>query len=307
VAVGYLGAFGHVVLDHILTVPRLPRPNTSIAVLDRRQYFGGTAGNLSRRAASLGVPTALASFVGDDFPPEYRRALAASGVDLRDLRTIPGTRTPVAWIFGERGGDQMAVIDQGAMRLMEEQALLEHAVRSSRVVHLMTGRPKYYRRVAALALRLGKDVAVDPAQEIHYVYTAGDLKALLSGARFFFGNEAEARQALTFLRLRSLRDLAAKVPVVVLTFGAKGSVVYDHGAKIAIPRIRPRRVADLTGAGDAYRAGFYAGLSRGRDLHDCGVLGAASASFAIETVGTQTSIPAWSDLYSRAERDLESA
>jgi len=95
--------------------------------------------------------------------------------------------------------------------------------------------------------------------------------------------------------------------VVVLTFGAKGSVVYDHGAKIAIPRIRPRRVADLTGAGDAYRAGFYAGLSRGRDLHDCGVLGAASASFAIETVGTQTSIPAWSDLYSRAERDLESA
>jgi len=304
VGVGYLGIFGHVALDHILKVPRLPRPNTSIGVIDRRQYFGGTAGNVARWAGTLGVPTSLASFVGEGFPPEYRQALEKSGVDLTDLTAIPGERTPVAWIFGDGKGDQMAVVDQGAMLQAPLQSVQEHTVRNSQIVHLMTGQPRYYRRVAALARSLSRDVAVDPSQEIHYVYRAADLKALLAHARFFFGNEAEVRQALRFLRLRSVRDLAAKVPVVVQTLGSKGSAVYDRGARIAVPRIRPKRVVDVSGAGDAYRSGFYAGLSRGFDLGDCGVLGAAAASFAIETVGTQTNIPTWPGLVARAGRRL---
>jgi ribokinase len=304
VAVGYLGVFGHVALDHILAVPRLPRRNTSIGVTARKVHFGGTAGNVARWAATLGVRTALAAFVGEDFPPEYRKALQACGVEVTDLRILPGTTTPVAWIFGEPRGDQMAVMDQGAVLRADDQPLQEHAVRESLIVHLMTGPPAYYRRVAALARELRRDVAVDPAQEIHYVYRGRDLADLLEGARFFFGNASEVGQALKFLRLRSVRALAARVPVLVRTLGSRGSEVYDRGARIAIPRVAPRKVVDATGAGDAYRAGFYAGLSRGHDLHDCGVLGAAAASFAIETVGTQTNIPTWEALRGRADRYL---
>jgi len=57
-------------MDHIVTLRRLPRPNTSIEILGRRRSFGGTAGNLTRAAARLGVKTALASFVGEDFPSD---------------------------------------------------------------------------------------------------------------------------------------------------------------------------------------------------------------------------------------------
>lgn len=296
--------YGHVVLDQIITVPRLPRPNTSINVLDSTRYFGGTAGNLARWAASLGVRTSLAAFVGDDFPQDYRQALRKSGVDLTDLRMVRGEKTPAAWIFGERGGDQMAVIDQGAMLGAAARAMQTHAVRNSRLVHLMTGRPAYYRRIAVLARRLGKEVAVDPSQEIHYVYTAADLKALLRGARYFFGNEAEVRQAMKFLRLRSPRALAERIPVLVHTMGARGSVIHADGETFKIPRFRPKRIVDVSGAGDAYRSGFYAGLSRGYDLRGCGILGAAAASFAVETVGTQTNIPSWGRLQGRAARLL---
>src|ERR1700704_6569002 len=95
----FLGAFGHVALDYIITLRRLPRPNTSIEIVTR-----------------LGVKTALASFVGDDFPDDYRDALQREGVDLTDLRAIRGTATPTAWIFSDRAGNQMAVIDQGPMK-----------------------------------------------------------------------------------------------------------------------------------------------------------------------------------------------
>jgi ribokinase len=73
----------------------------------------------------------------------------------------------------------------------------------------------------------------------------------------------------------------------------------------AIPRVRIRRVRDVTGAGDAYRAGFYAGLARGFDPVRCGILGSTAASFVVEAPGTQTRLPVWDDLVARARRTGE--
>ena len=56
----FIGAFGHVAMDYIVSLRRLPTPNTSIEILDRQRYFGGTAGNLARAAGRLGVKVSLA-------------------------------------------------------------------------------------------------------------------------------------------------------------------------------------------------------------------------------------------------------
>src|SRR3989449_8309223 len=67
----FVGVFGHVVMDYIVTLRRLPKPNTSIEILDRQRYFGGTGGNLARAAAPVGQEAPLAAFVGGDFPARY--------------------------------------------------------------------------------------------------------------------------------------------------------------------------------------------------------------------------------------------
>ncbi len=298
----FLGAFGHVALDHIVHVRRLPRPNTSIEILDRSRYFGGTAGNLARAAGRLGVKASLASFVGADFPPDYRAALAADGVDLTDLRAIPGARTPTAWIFSDPRGNQMAIIDQGPMREAARLPVLRHSVKDAELVHLSTGRPQYYLRIAKLAEDLGRTIAFDPSQEIHYVYTARLFRELIRRSTYFFGNEAEIARARRFVRVTSTAGLARFAPIVVVTMGSRGSAVYTREGRIRIPRIPPTRVVDVTGAGDAYRAGFYAGLSRGYDVRRCGVLGSAVASCVVESTGTQTNLPTWSKALSRARR-----
>ncbi len=298
----FLGVFGHVAIDHIIDVPHLPRPNASIQLTSRARHYGGTGGNVARIAAHLGVPTALASFVGEDFPKDYRGALEDDGVDLADLREVPGYATPTVWIFSDPQGNQTAVVDQGPMRHAASFELLTHAVESSRLVHLGTGRPEYYRRVAALATKLGKDIAFDPSQEIHYVYTASTFTALLRRARYFFGNESEVRRALRLARLRTVRDLLRHVDIVVRTRGGRGSEVTTDEGTTRVPAIRPRRAVDVTGAGDAFRAGFYAGLFRGHDPVRCAVLGSAVASFVIEAAGTQTNIPTWSQALARASR-----
>src|SRR3989441_10438783 len=299
-AVNFLGVFGHVILDYIANLESLPTPNTSVQILDRERYFGGTGGNIARTSARLGVRTALASFVGEDFPPEYREALATDGVDIADLCVVQGVSTPTAWIFTDRRGNQIAIVDQGPMKFAGKYEVLTHTVETSEIVHLGTGRPEYYVKIAALAAKLEKRIAFDPSQEIHYVYTPVMFRRLLGRAQMFFGNEVEMKRALSFARRKRPAALLEWVEVVVMTRGAKGSTIVSSDGKIDIPAIPPRKVVDVTGAGDAYRAGFYAGHSRGFDLRRCGLLGSAVAGFVIEKRGTQTNIPTWEQAVSRA-------
>ena len=298
----FLGVFGHVILDYIANLEALPAPNTSVQILDRRRFFGGTGGNIARISARLDVPTALASFVGEDFPTEYREALEGDGVDLTDLRQVRGVSTPTAWIFTDRRGNQIAIVDQGPMKSAGKYGVLAHTVRSSEIVHLGTGRPEYYLKVAALAAKLGKRIAFDPSQEIHYVYTRETFRRLLGYAQMFFGNEVEMKRALGFVRRKRPADLLEWVDVVVMTRGAKGSTILSNEGTVNVPPIHSRKVVDVTGAGDAYRAGFYAGLFRGFDLYRCGLVGSAVAGFVIERRGTQTNIPTWSKAVARASR-----
>lgn len=298
----YVGVFGHVALDYIVTVPKLPERNTSIHILGRRRYFGGTAGNLARAAGRLGLKASLASFVGGDFPRDYREALRRDRVNLRDLRTVRRADTPAAWIFSDPRGNQIAVIDQGAMKDAPRLALQRHSVRDVELVHIGTGPPEYYAKVADLAEDLGRPIAFDPSQEIHYVYRASQFRSLLTKATYFFANEAELVRAKQLVRGTQTRDLLRYVEVLIVTRGAWGSEILMRGARIRIPRVKPRRVADVTGAGDAYRAGFYAGLAHGYDLRRCGILGSAVASFVIEEKGTQTNLPTWGQTVRRAQR-----
>ncbi|MFQ5907943.1 MAG: carbohydrate kinase family protein [Thermoplasmata archaeon] len=297
----FLGVFGHVVLDHILQVPRLPAPDTSIQVTGRKRHFGGTGGNLARGAARLQVETALASLVGEDFPSDYRRALEGEGVDLTDLQLVKGYLTPTAWIFSDPEDRQVAVIDQGPMDHAAELDPPRHTIESCEWIHLGTGLPRYLRKVLAVAREERKRIAFDPSQEIHYRYGGAAFRALVEGADLFFGNRAELKAALSHLGLDSVGEMASLVGILVETRGTDGSLIYSEDRAWQIPAIPPREKVDVTGAGDAYRAGFYAGLQRGMDLPWCGLLGASVASFSMEREGPQSGLPRWPEARGRAE------
>ncbi|MFA5314005.1 MAG: PfkB family carbohydrate kinase, partial [Methanomassiliicoccales archaeon] len=67
-----------------------------------------------------------------------------------------------------------------------------------------------------------------------------------------------------------------------------------------IPAVISNAVIDTTGCGDAYRAGFYAGLYRKLSLRECGIIGSAAASFVIEQKGSLTNVPDWDKVIERA-------
>ena len=278
----FLGVFGHVNIDHIITMDELPSLGKSTEVTSRIQRLGGTAGNLIVFSASLGVPTSIATLVGDDFPPEFTKRLTELGLDLTDLVTVEGGLTPQVWVLSDPKQNQMYFIDQGVFLELESREVLKHTVKNSEWVHVCTGRPGYYTKVAKFARDLGKKVALDPGQEIHFLYDEKSMREIIQYADAFFGNTLEADVAVKLLGKTNRNELVEFVDFAVITEGKEGSVIYTREGPVHhIPAIDLKETGDATGAGDAYRAGFYAGLSKNMELEDCGHLGAAASSIVV--------------------------
>ena len=57
-------------------------------------------------------------------------------------------------------------------------------------------------------------------------------------------------------------ELQRSVPITVMTRGEAGSVITVGDEEFEIPAAKPTKVADPTGAGDAFRSGFVLGYKR---------------------------------------------
>jgi adenosine kinase len=76
-----------------------------------------------------------------------------------------------------------------------------------------------------------------------------------------------------------------------VTRSEKGSVVVEGRHTYEVPAFPIARLADTTGAGDLYAAGFLAGLARGADLKACAALGALAAAEIIQHLGARPEAP----------------
>lgn len=298
----FLGVYGHTAVDLIYSSDRFPEPNTCVELKGRRELYGGTGANLARIAATLSVPTALASHVGDDFPKDFMDALRGSGVDTTDVVKVRGKRTPFVIMVSDAEHNQIGFVEQGAVLEQDRLPVRTHTADSSKFVHIGTGRPSYMLKVARRAKARKKTVCFDPAQELHYVYDPQSFRAVLEHCDGLFVNTSELRRAKEYLNLEEDAELLSYVKMLVVTMGGEGSRILTGDDEVLVGSIQPDKVVDTTGAGDGFRAGFYAGLSKSLPMEECAWIGASTASFVVESVGAQSSLPSWDMVQRRAAR-----
>jgi nucleoside kinase len=296
----FLCVYGHTNLDHILTLKELPERNTSANVLSKKSFFGGTGANLATMASALGVPTALVSYVGKDLPQAFRELMVSKGVILDELVEMEGQETPTVWIATDDREDQVAYVYQGAMAGMSSYPLKVKGAKEALAVHMMTGSPDYYIKLLSQPYMVRKKKSLDPAQEIHHVWDKERFAKALGLSDMLFCNRSELATALRYMGKERPEDLLEFIPVVVSTLGAEGARILTRNEMVDVPPIKGK-VVDPTGAGDAFRAGFYAGLYRGMSWLECGALGCAAASFVIASPGSLTNVPNWEMVRERAE------
>ncbi len=229
-------------------------------------------------------------------------ALRGSGVDTTDLVKVKGARTPFVIMISDGEHNQIGFVEQGAVLEQERLPVRTHTADSSKFVHIGTGRPSYMLKVAKRAKARKKTVCFDPAQELHYVYTPESFKAVLEHCDGLFVNTSELQKAKAYLNIEEDAELLSYVKMLVITMGSHGSRVLTGDDDVLVGSIQPDKVVDTTGAGDGFRAGFYAGLSKSLPIEECAWIGASTASFVVESVGGQSALPSWDMVQRRAAR-----
>lgn len=251
---------GHVTLDR---APEGLRPGGSVT------YAG-----LAWRA--LGARVRVLTAAGPDFPAE-----ALGGLEVLP---VPSPRTTVFENRHAADGSRTQRVEAAAVRL--DPAQLPPAWREADVLHLapVLGELDVAAFRAAVRARLvglgmqGLVRVVAPGGAVTQPPLALDPAALRGVDVAFLGDDDLAGQGDLVARI------AAIVPLVVLTHGARGCEVLDGGRSRWVG-IHPAHEVDPTGAGDVFAAGFLLALARGASPLEAARLGAAAGSIAVEGRG----------------------
>ena len=299
----FLTVYGHISLDQILTVDEFPRMNTSVDVTSKQTSLGGTAANVAVTAARLGVPTAICAFVGNDLPKAYEDQMASSGLIMDEVVKVDGYDTSAAIVVSDHNLDQKVLFFQGPHGYASKVGidLLKNG-KESKFVHFCTGEPEYHIRMMRELRSDGRMIAIDPAQEIHRLWDERLLKDAMSVSDMLFCNRFEAESVLKYLGTDSFENV--NYPFILCTRGVDGCDLYMDGVTLHFPIVEANKVVDATGAGDSFRAGFYAGQYRGMSIEESVIVAATVSSFIVEDVGTLTNTPTWDQVMERADRYL---
>ena len=260
--------------------------NVAFLVPELRREFGGTAGNIAYNLHLLGgAPTVMAS-VGEDAGPYFER-LGKLGFDTRHVKTIAGAFTAQAFITTDLDDNQITAFHPGAMSGSAINHVADAADVDLGIVapDSREGMVQHAREFADA----GIPFIFDPGQALP-MFSGDELMAFIDVADYVTVNDYEAKM-LADRTQRTFEELARSVKALIVTQGGLGSTIYADDAVFVIPSVRPERIADPTGCGDAYRGGLLYGLSKGMDWDTTGRLASTMGALKIAYQGPQNHEP----------------
>jgi adenosine kinase len=273
--------FGDYFKNHILP-DQIHILNVAFLVPDMRREFGGCAGNIAYTLKMLGGDPLIMATVGDDYQP-YAYRLEKLRLSQAHVRQVAGTFTAQAFITTDLDDNQITAFHPGAMN----SSHLNH-IADARDVGLGIVAPDGREGMLQHAREFhqaGVPFIFDPGQGLP-MFSGEELLNFIGQADYVTTNDYEAK-LLQERTGRTIEELAKLVKAFVVTQGAQGSLVYCGGRTETIPSVKPARVVDPTGCGDAYRAGLLYGITNDLDWPTTGRLASLLGSVKIAERGAQ--------------------
>ena len=278
-----LCAVGDLVEDVVVWLSSAPSPatDTPVRIFHRR---GGSAANVAAFAAGLGGASRFIGRVGDDALGDRLVAeLAGAGVDARVQRS---GRTGTIVVLVDAGGERTMLPDRGASVAL--RAVPQSWLAGVTVLHVpaysLTAEPiaSACRTLAAAARAQGVPLSVDASSvAVLEAFGVERFRALVErlAPAVVLANAAEAAAlGLT---------VAPLAPVTVVKDGARPVVIVSGGdvpcQAVPVPPVDV--VADTTGAGDAFAAGFLTAWSAGVPVVEAVRVGTAVAATVLGRPG----------------------
>ena len=256
--------------------------NVAFLVPEMRREYGGCAGNIAYNLKMLGGDPLIMATVGDDHAP-YSARLDQLGLARTHVRLAAGSFTAQAFITTDLDDNQITAFHPGAMN----SSHLNH-VQDAKGVTLGIVAPDGRDGMLQHA-REFRDAGIpfifDPGQGLP-MFNGEALSGFIDLADYVTVNDYEA-ELLQERTGKTLEQLATQVKALIVTLGAKGSVIHAGGRKFEIPCVKPEAVLDPTGCGDAFRAGLLYGITHRMDWAVTGRLASLIGALKIAQRGPQ--------------------
>ncbi|MGX1473875.1 UNVERIFIED_CONTAM: ribokinase [Streptomyces canus] len=292
----HIAVLGSTNMDLVTYVEKAPQRGETVTGRDFRTIPGGKGANQAIAAARAGATVSMIGAVGNDgFGPRLRSTLEHSGVTTDHLRTIEGPSGTAHIVVDDEGGNAIVVIP-GANGTVDHLAPGDEGLIASADALLLQ------LEIPLAAVLAGAQTA--RAHGVRTILTPAPAQPLppelLAATDLLVPNEHEAA-TLTgrgdpFAAGAALLD---RVPRVVITLGAAGSVYLTRDAEpLAVPAPQVTAV-DSTGAGDTYVGALAVALGEERPIREAMTWAAAAAALSVQREGASASMPYRSEIEAR--------
>ncbi|MFM2479926.1 ribokinase [Celerinatantimonas sp. YJH-8] len=290
-----LVVLGSVNADHVLQVPRFPRPGETLHGHNYQVIPGGKGANQAVAAARLNADIGFIACVGDDaFGIGIRNSFADDGMAIESVRIEQCCPTGIAMIQVSDEGENTICIAPEANAHLNAQVVATYQSLIQQADYLLMQLETPLDGVieaAVLAKQANTQVILNPAP------ARALPRELLAHVDIITPNETEA-EVLTGIAVTdevsagqaasALHDLG--IQVVMITLGARGVWVSENrkGRLIAGFRVQ---ATDTTAAGDTFNGALVTGLLEQMSLDSAIRFAHAAAAISVTRFGAQTSIP----------------
>ncbi len=274
------------------------------------RHFGGSPANIAINLADLGFAPILLSKIGNDpFGGFIVKKLKSRGVNVSNIQLDLTNHTSFVLVSKSKETPDFLPL-RGADYHLNLPSNVEELVKSIGVLHFsswpVSKEPSRTTmlKILSLAKKWNVKICFDPNYR-DILWENGEdgisfIKKTMKDVFLLKPSIDDAKCLLGSMRaekyIRSFHDFGVKN--VVLTLGKDGALVSD-GTKIKKIPSFAKEVVDATGAGDAFWAGMYYSLLKGRDIFEAAKIGSVVSAFRVESVGSDTPLPPMKDLIDR--------
>ncbi|NRA32643.1 MAG: adenosine kinase [Polyangiaceae bacterium] len=261
-----------------------------------KEMSGGSAGNTMAGIASLGGSGGYIGKVANDkLGTVFGDDLRSAGIEFSTSALVGGAPTARCLILITPDAQRTMNTFLGACVELSPEDIDPEFIKRGKVTYLegyLYDPPKAqeaFIKAATIAHEAGRKVSLSLSDAFCVDRHRADfLELIRKHVDILFANETEI---LSLFKTDNFNAAAENVRAIcevsALTLGDKGAVVVHAGDSLEIAAVAVESVVDTTGAGDLYAGGFLHGYSTGRELAECGRIGAIAAAEIISHTGAR--------------------
>jgi sugar/nucleoside kinase (ribokinase family) len=268
-------------------------------------HTGGCASNAGYDLNKLGVSTGLMGKVGmDGFGDFFIKYMEDSGLDTRGIKRTSSTNTSATMVMVSADGERTFFHYLGANGELCYDDIDPDILREAKILHIAGAflMPKFDGESTARVLKQARDLGITTSLD-----TAWDsrgnwmslLEPCLHHLDIFMPSIEEARMVTGKEEPPEIADflMSYGIGTVALKMGEQGSYIRTRDWEMYVPIFEVKTV-DATGAGDAFAAGFLAGVSKGWGHREAAKLASAVGACCVTAMGATAGVKNWQETLS---------